>query len=336
MLRLGANESPLGPFPAARAAAAAQLGVLHRYPSPDDALVDRLAGIHGIPADRIALGNGGDAIIGYLSIALLQPGDEVVLGWPSFPTYVADALKERATPVRVPVRADGAMDLDAMLAAITPATRLVWVCSPNNPTGASVGRDELAAFLDAVPTDVTVVVDEAYYEFAAGPCHVDAIAEHLLTRPNVGVLRTFSKLYGLAALRIGWFAGPSALTQRLREVRHYYDVIDVAIAAALASLDDDAEVERRRAENRAQRARLEAGLRGLGLTCLPSDANFVCAVVDDAPAIAARLADAGIHVRSLEDLDRPDLLRVTVGSAADVDRFLAELAGALVPAAPAR
>jgi histidinol-phosphate aminotransferase len=336
MLRLGANESPHGPFPAARAAVTEQLDGLHRYPSPGDALVDRLAAIHGVPAERIVLGNGGDAIIGYLSIALLSPGDEVVLGWPSFPTYVIDAVKERATPVRVPVRPDGAMDLDAMLAAITPATRLVWVCTPNNPTGASVGRAELAAFLDAVPQEVVVVIDEAYYEFAAGPDHVDAIAEHLRSRPNVGVLRTFSKLYGLAALRIGWFAGPPALAQRLREVRHYYDVIDVAIAAALASLDDDAEVERRRAENRAMRERLADGLRALGLTCLPSDANFVCAVVDDAPAIAGRLAGAGILVRSLEDLDRPDLLRVTVGSADDVDRFLTALPAALGPAvAPA-
>jgi histidinol-phosphate aminotransferase len=335
MLRLGANESPHGPFLAARAAAAELLDGLHRYPAPDDALVGRLAEIHGIPADRIVLGNGGDAIIGYLSIALLRAGDEVVLGWPSFPTYVVDALKEDAVPVRVPVRPDGAMDLDAMLAAITPATRLVWVCSPNNPTGASVGRAELAAFLDAVPAEVLVVLDEAYYEFAAGPDHVDGLREHVATRPNVGVLRTFSKLYGLAALRIGWFAGPPALAERLRAVRHYYDVIDLAIASALASLDDDAEVERRQADNRAMRERLADGLRALGLTVLPSDANFVCAVVDDAAATAARLSEDGIHVRSLEDLDRPDLLRVTVGSAADMDRFLAALPVALRSPAPA-
>jgi histidinol-phosphate aminotransferase len=335
MLRLGANESPHGPFPAARAAAAAHLDELHRYPASDDALVARLAELHGLPADRIALGNGGDAIIGYLSIALLKAGDEVVLGWPSFPTYVTDALKEGATPVRVPVRSDGSMDLDAMRAAITPATRLVWVCSPNNPTGASVTRAELAAFLDAVPADVLVVVDEAYYEFAAGPDHVDALAEHVASRPNVGVLRTFSKLYGLAALRIGWFAGPPALARRLREVRHYYDVIDIAIAGALASLDDPAEVQRRRVENRELRARLAHGMTALGLRCLPSDANFVCAVVDDAPGIAARLWEAGIHVRSLEDLDRPDLLRVTVGTAEQIDQLLAALPAALGQPLPA-
>jgi histidinol-phosphate aminotransferase len=329
MLRLSANETPWGPFPAARDAVVAELDVLHRYPRPDDALVARLADIHGVGAEHFAIGNGADAIIGYLSTALLHAGDEVLMAWPSFPTYVIDARKEHATPVRVPLRADGAADLPAMAEALTPRTRLVWVCTPNNPTGASVTAAELDAFLDAVPEDVTVIVDEAYYEFAAGPGHLDALAAYVGTRPNVGVLRTFSKLYGLAGLRIGWFAGPVDLAERLRATRHYYDVIDVAIAAALASLDDAAEVAYRRERNRELRGRLEAGLDALGVQRLPSDANFVCAVVDDAPAIARRLADAGILVRPLDDLDRPDLLRVTVGAADEIDRFLAALPDAL-------
>jgi histidinol-phosphate aminotransferase len=333
MLRLGANESPWGPFPAAREAVVDQLDVLHRYPSPDEALVARLASLHGVGPEHFAVGNGADAIIGYLSTALLHAGDEVVMGWPSFPTYVIDARKEHALDVRVPVRPDGALDLPAMAAVITPQTKLVWVCTPNNPTGASVSAAELDAFLDAVPAHVTVIVDEAYYEFAAGDGHLDAIAAYVGKRPNVGVLRTFSKLYGLAGLRIGWFAGPPALAARLREVRHYYDVIDVAIAAALASLDDEAEAVRRRESNREARARLEAGFDALGLDRLPSDANFVCAVVDDAPAVAARLFEAGILVRSLDDLDRPDLLRVSVGSTDEIDRFLAALPDALaIPA----
>jgi histidinol-phosphate aminotransferase len=331
MLRLAANESPEGPFPAAREAAANALAVLHRYPSPDDALVARLAAIHDVPPASFAFGNGGDAVIGYLSQALLGPGLEVVMGWPSFPTYLGDAGKEGATAVRVPLRGDGSMDLDAMLAAITPRTRLVWVCTPNNPTGASVARDELTAFLDEVPEDVLVVVDEAYYEYAAGPDHVDAIAEHVRTRPNVGSLRTFSKLYGLAGLRIGYFVGPPDVAAALRATRHYYDVIDVAIAAALASLDDEAEVARRRSLNAANRARLEAGLDALGLVRLPSDANFVTFVVDDAALVASRLWDGGIAVRELSDLQRPDLVRVTVGSEADVDAVLLALPDALRP-----
>jgi histidinol-phosphate aminotransferase len=205
----------------------------------------------------------------------------------------------------------------------------MWVRSPFPRTGASATAAELLAFLDAVPDDVSVIIDEAYFEFAAGPDHADAVDAFVGRRPNVGVLRTFSKLYGLAGLRIGWFAGPVELAERLRAVRHYYDVIDVAIAAALASLDDEAEVERRRERNRELRGRLESGLDALGVERLPSDANFVCAVVADAPGVAAALADAGILVRSLDDLDRPDLLRVTVGAPDEIDRFLAALPAAL-------
>jgi histidinol-phosphate aminotransferase len=329
MLRLAANECPHGPFPGAREAAAGPLDALHRYPGPGDALVAALAERHGLAPEQIVLGNGADAIIGYLSAALLQPGDEVVTGWPSFPTYVTDARTRHARPVTVPLRADGAMDLEAMLAAITPATRIAWICSPNNPTGASVRRAELAAFLDALPGGVLAVIDEAYYEYAAGPEHVDAIAEHVTRGENVAVLRTFSKIYGLAGLRIGWLAGPAELAARLVAVRHFYDVIDVAIAAALASLADADELGRRRAQNAADRARLEAGLDALGLTRLPSDANFVCIVVPGAPAIAGRLRERGILVRTLDDLDRPDLMRITVGTPEEIDRLLAALPAAL-------
>ena len=325
MLRLATNESPYGPFPAALEAIADAVSTIGRYPEPDTALVARLAELHGLAPEQIALGNGGDAIIGYLTSALTGPGDEILTAWPSFPTYVGDAEKSGATPVLTPLRPDGAVDLDALRAALTPSTRLVWVCTPNNPTGASVGREELAAFLDAVPEDVLVVVDEAYWEFAAGPDHPDAIAEHVRTRPNVGSLRTFSKMHGLAGLRIGWFAGPTWVAERLVATRHYYDVTDPAIAAALASVDDEAEITRRREGNRANRARLEDGLDALGIDHLPSDTNFVCAVVDDAPALASHLAGHGILVRSLDDQDRPDLLRITVGEPAAVDAVLAAL-----------
>jgi histidinol-phosphate aminotransferase len=325
VLRLAANECHLGPFPAAREAVAAHLDGLHRYPERDDDLIARLAELHGLGREHFALGNGADAIIGYLSIARLTPGSEVVMGWPSFPTYVIDAHKSGALAVQVPLAGDGAMDLGAMAARIGPATRLVWVCTPNNPTGASVERSELAAFLDAVPAEVLVVLDEAYHDYAAGPDHVDGIAEHVAQRPNVGVLRTFSKLHGLAALRLGYFAGPPAVAAQLQDVRHYYDVIELAVVAALASLDDPGEAARRRADNRVQRARLEAGLDALGLSRLPSDTNFVAVDVGAAAAVSARLAAAGVLVRSLDGLELPETIRVTVGSAGDVDAFLAAL-----------
>jgi len=326
---MAVNECPFGPFPAAREAVAAQLAGLHRYPGRDNELIARLAAIHGLDPDRIALGNGADAIIGYVSQALLRPGDEVLTGWPSFASYLIDAEKSGATAVTVALTDDGTFDLPAMAQRIGPATRLIWVCTPNNPMGAAVGRDALADFLDAVPEDVLVVVDEAYFEYAAGPDHADAIAEHVLTRPNVAALRTFSKLYGLAALRIGWLAGPPALAARLREIRHYYDVTDLAVAAALASLDDPAEVARRRAANDEQRARLQAAFDALGLAHLPSQTNFVTVDVGDAVAVAARLEARGILVRALDGVGTPALLRVTVGAPDEVERFLAELPGAL-------
>jgi histidinol-phosphate aminotransferase len=326
---MAVNECPFGPFPAAREAVAAELARLHRYPGRDDDLIARLAAIHGIEPDRVALGNGADAIIGYLTQALAGPGDEVLMGWPSFATYRIDAGTAGATAVTVPLDADGAFDLPAMAERIGPATRLVWVCTPNNPMGAAVSRDALATFLDAVPEDVVVVVDEAYFEYASGPDHADAIAEHVLTRPNVGALRTFSKMYGLAALRIGWFAGPPVLAARLREIRHFSDVTDLAVVAALASLDAPGEVARRRAGNDEQRARLEAGFDALGLERKPSQTNFVTADVGDAVAVAARLEDRGILVRALDGVGTPELLRVSVGAPEEVERFLAELPGAL-------
>ncbi len=333
MIRMAVNECPFGPFPAARDAAATELARLHRYPGRDDELIDRLAARHGIEADRIALGNGADAIIGYLSQAVLGPGTAMVTGWPSFATYVIDAEKAGAEVVTVPLAVDGSFDLDGLGAAIGPATRLAWVCTPNNPMGAPVRRAALAAFLDAVPEHVLVVVDEAYYEYAAGPDHVDAIAEHVVSRPNVGALRTFSKMYGLAALRIGYFVGPVAVAARLREVRHFYDVTDMAVVAALACLDDRdaelAEVARRRAANDAGRARLEAGLDALGLARYPSQTNFVTADVGDAVAVAARLEARGILVRALDGVGRPELLRISVGAAEEIDAFLAELPSAL-------
>jgi histidinol-phosphate aminotransferase len=328
-VRLAANESPLGPFPSARDALIRHAGNVHRYPSLDGEVIARLAALHAIPVETIAIGNGADAIIGYISAAFLEPGDEVLTGWPSFPTYVLDARKQGAEPVLAPLKS-GAVDLEALAERIGPRTRLIWICTPNNPTGGTVERDKLAAFLDRVPEDVLVVIDEAYYEYAAGSAHLDAIREHVVQRPNVGALRTFSKLYGLAALRIGWFAGPPPVARALGKVRHYYDVGELSSIAALASLDDDAERERRRLTNIRERERLEAELRGLGVAFLPSRANFLALVVQDAAALADRLLAGGVLVRPLDALGSPELLRVTVGGTAEVDRLLELLADALI------
>jgi len=269
----------------------------------------------------IGLGNGGDAIIGYLSEAYLRPGDEVVTGWPSFPTYLSDAAKQQATVVRVPLR-EGAIDLAAMAAAIGPRTRLVWVCTPNNPTGGTIGAAALEGFLEAVDERVLVVVDEAYIEFCEPGTVADAIAEQVRSRPNVASLRTFSKLFGLAGMRVGWLAAPAPIVAAVGCSRHYYDVAGPAALAALASLDDPAELRRRRAENGRLRSVLQDGLDRLGYAWLPSHANFVAVEAGDADAVSARLLADGVATRSLSALGAPSLLRVTVGSESAIARLL--------------
>jgi histidinol-phosphate aminotransferase len=320
-IRLAFNESPFGPFPAAIAALADHPELAGRYPELDGALIDRLATLHGLDPAMIALGNGGDAIIGYLSEAFLRPGAEVVTGWPSFPTYLTDAAKQQATVVRVALR-DGAMDLEAMAAAIGPRTRLVWVCTPNNPTGGAISAAALDEFLDGVDERVLVVVDEAYIEFCEPGTVADAIAEQIRGRPNVASLRTFSKMFGLAGMRVGWLAAPAPIVAAVGRSRHYYDIGGPAALAALASLDDPAEVTRRRTETARLRAVLQKGLDRLGYAWLPSHANFVAVEVGDADAVSSRLLADGVATRSLAALGSPELLRVTVGSESAIERLL--------------
>jgi len=323
VLRLDCNESACGPFPAAIDAVAAHLGELHRYPVRDGELIERLAVRHGLDPAQIALGNGADALIGQLSGALLEPGDEVLTPRPSFPTYALDARKAGATVVAAPLRG-GAVDLDALAERVGPRTRIVWVCTPNNPTGGAPAPERLARFLDELPERVLAVIDEAYFEYAAGPGHADALREHVPSRGNVAVLRTFSKIYGLAALRIGWFAGPRELARMLGRIRHYYDVCEPAQLAALASLGDERELERRRSANATERERLATGLRELGIHTHPSRANFLAAEVGDGAALAQRLLERGIAVRAV-GADAPALVRITIGRSADTDALLAAI-----------
>ncbi len=237
MARLDANETHLGPFPGAIEAARRALGSANRYPEHGSALRERLASRHGVEPTSIVVGNGADALIGLLATAFLDPGDEAVMAVPSFVSYVQDTLRAGGRPVEVPVRPDGALDLPAMAERITARTRLVFVCNPNNPTGGALARDEVAAFVDAVPPSVLVVLDEAYAEYvervdyAGGP-------QLAATRPNVVVLRTFSKLFGLAGLRIGYLVGPPRIAGAVGRLRHWFDVTDAAHLAALACLGD--------------------------------------------------------------------------------------------------
>jgi histidinol-phosphate aminotransferase len=324
-IRLAFNESPFGPFPAAIEAIRAAVATVGRYPEQDGRLIAALAAHHGLDPEMIALGNGGDAVIGHVSEAFLNPGDEVITGWPSFPTYLTAAVRREATVTATPLTA-GAVDLEAIRERIGPATKLIWICSPNNPTGGVVTRSGFARFLDAVPEHVLVVVDEAYFEFDDGDDRLDTIAEHVRIRPNVAALRTFSKLYGLAGLRVGYLAAPAPVVTAVGRSRHYFDINRLGAHAALASLAEPEEVARRRAVNARLRAVLEHGLSQRGRRFDRSLANFVAVDVGDADRVASRLLAAGVATRSLSALGAPRLLRVTIGAEGENERFL-ELLG---------
>src|SRR3712207_1341542 len=317
VVKLAANEGQFGPFPAARDALERAIDDLNRYPDGGAyRLTVTLAERHGVAPENVALAAGADAVIMYLSLAVLDPGDEIVCGWPSFPSYVLDAIKMGATPVRVPLT-DDRYDLEALAAAVTPRTKLLFVANPNNPTGTMVSRPELDAFFEEVPRDVLVVLDEAYFEYLDEPEYPDGIEEYFKRDGRrVLVLRTFSKIYGLAALRVGYGVGPPDVPGAIRKVRNASDVGQPAQDAALASLAPEGELARRRAvtaEGRAQLVELcaDAGVR----VAEPAVANFVYADVGgDAAALFEALLREGVIVRPLAAFGAPEAIRVTVGT----------------------
>ena len=315
VVKLASNEGPYPPFPAAVEAVERATRELNRYPDGGVwKLRAALAERHGVSFDEIVVGPGADGVIDMLSQATLDPGDEIVCGWPSFPSYVLDAAKLGATSVKVPLR-DHTYDLDALLAAITPRTKLVYVCHPNNPTGTANGRAELASFLDRVPGHVLVVLDQAYFEYIDDPEYADGVAEHFAQGRRLVVLRTFSKIYGLAGLRVGYGVAPSDVVAATSKVRRAFEVTATAQAAALASLDDAAEIARRRAENARGRAQLESLLGAHGFAVArPALGNFVYAEVGDGRALFDQLVRQGVIVRPLAGFGATDAIRVTVGT----------------------
>ncbi len=241
VVKLASNEGPFPPFPAAVEAIERAARDLNRYPDGGifglrAALADR----HGVAFEEVVVGSGADGIIDLFSQAALDPGDEIVCGWPSFPSYVLFAAKLGGVPRTVPLR-DGAYDLDALLDAIGERTKLVYVCHPNNPTGTANGRDELLSFLDRLPAHVLCVLDQAYFEYIDDPDYLDGI-ELVRQGRRVVVLRTFSKIYGLAGLRVGYGVAPADVVTATSKVRRAFEVTATAQAAALASLGGDDEL----------------------------------------------------------------------------------------------
>jgi histidinol-phosphate aminotransferase len=330
---LASNESCFAPLPSVVEAAGNVLGGANRYPDPSYELLRRaLSARYGIPASRIALGNGSCDVLLAAGEALLEPGAEVVYAWPAFSVYPHLAAASGARAIEVPLDDDDRHDLDAMAAEITVATRLVLVCNPNNPTSTSVGLDRIEEFLDRVPSHVCVILDEAYCEFALNLGDTYASVELLRRYPNLVVLRTFSKVYGLAALRVGYgLCASDAFRTAVDQVRQPFYLNAAAQAAAVEALRHQDEVERRVVSTVASRGSLIDGVRGLGLWVAESDANFLWVHLrSDDPAEEAAVVDGlrerGALVRAGASLGGSGRLRVTVGTDEENERFLAALA----------
>jgi histidinol-phosphate aminotransferase len=337
VVKLASNEGPYGPFPAAREAIARAALDLNRYPDGGAwRLRSILAERHGVAFEQVAVCAGADAVVGYVCMATLDPGDEAVTAWPSFASYVIDPLKLAAVPVRVPL-ADERIDLDALLAAVTTRTKLVFIAAPNNPTGTTNTRAELDAYFERVPPHVLTVLDQAYFEYLDEPDYPDGVTEYLAGGHRVLVLRTFSKIFGLAGLRIGYGIGPADVVTAIGKVRRAFDVTSAGQEAALASIDDDAEVAQRRSVNKGSMALLHDVLREHRLEPAgPAVANFLFVRVGDADGLNDALLQRGVIVRPMRSFGAPDALRITAGTPDEV-AFLGKALDALdVPVVVAR
>ena len=315
--KLSSNENPFDPLPGVVEAVRGSV-TLNRYP---DATAGRLRQAlgerYGVEADEVIVGAGSVALIAAFIQAAAGHGDEVVYPWRSFEAYPGLVMVAGASSVQVPNLADGRHDLDAMAAAITDKTRIVIVCTPNNPTGTIVTSAEFAAFVEKVPSDVMILLDEAYTEFITDDDAVDGLAERVYeSHPNIVVLRTFSKAYGLAALRVGYAIGHRRVLDAARATQIPLSVTAQAEEAALASLAYEPELRARVAEIAVRREALGAGLREAGWPVPDAQSNFVWLPTDDA-TVAAAFEEAGLVVRPF-----PDGIRISVGEEASRERIL--------------
>ncbi len=328
-VKLASNENPLGASPRAHAAAVQALTRLARYPDGHGfalkrALAERLA----VAPEAITLGNGSNDVLELVARAFATASDEIVFSEYAFAVYpiVTQAVGARA--VVAPAR-DYGHDLEAMRAAVTPRTRLVFIANPNNPTGTWLAAEALCAFVADLPRHVLVVVDEAYHEYVQVEGYASLVPE--VTRfANLIVTRTFSKAYGLAGLRVGYAVSDPAVAEILNRVRQPFNVNSAALAAAAAALEDEAHVARSVALNAHGRRRLAAGLAALGLRCLPSAGNFLCVDLGrPAAPVYERLLREGVIVRPVANYGLPNHLRVTVGLPEENERFLDALKKAM-------
>ena len=337
-VKLASNESPFPPLPEVAAVVAAGTEGLNRYPDgPARALRRALAERHGVGPDEVVVGNGSCELILYAGQALLDPGTTVVHADPSFSLYGHLAATAGAETVAVPLADDDGHDLDAMAAAVDERTRLVIVCNPNNPTGVYRSADAIERFVDALPEDLAILVDEAYYDFVDRP-DVGRTLSLARERPNLLVTRTFSKAHGLCGLRVGYGIGGAGWVEAIDKVRQPFNTNALAQAAALESLRHPFPLERRVREVMAERSRVQAALAETSWSFTPSQANFVLVRPDvepgeGEPGVHEQLLRLGVIVRDGAPLGCPGRLRVSIGTPDENDAFLA--ARARVAGAPA-
>jgi len=326
--QLASNESPFPPHPKVVEAIQAAATAMNRYPDPGATLLRRrIAERYETEPGRVAVGNGSCEILLAAAEALCEPGAEVLYAWPSFSMYPHLAALTGAREIRVPLATGDVHDLDAMAAEVTAATQLVLVCNPNNPTGTHIPAERVAAFCERLPAHVTIALDEAYAEFQADD-DPDATVDLLDDFPNLVVLRTFSKCYGLAGLRVGFALGSAKFRAAVDAVRQPFSVNALAQAAAAEAILHQDDVARRVAQTLVERVRVEEGLRELGLRTAATQANFSWVDLGDADEekVVAGLAERQIAVRPGSALGGPGCIRVSYGTAAENGRFLAGLA----------
>jgi histidinol-phosphate aminotransferase len=322
IIKLASNENPLGMGPNARAALLKELPRACRYPE-QYALLQAISHALNVPADQIVLGNGSNDVLDLVARTFLAKGDEAVSSQYAFAVY---AIATQSTGARsVVVTAKGyAHDLAAMVAAVTPHSKVLWIANPNNPTGTFIPYNELYEHLSRVPRHVTIVLDEAYYEYLENDDRYDS-TRWLQYFPNLILVRTFSKIHGLAGLRIGYALTSARTAELMNRVRQPFNVSTLSIAAAVAALGDMRFVHRSQTVNRSGRTQLLAGLKKLAIEPLPAYGNFVTFAVPCAAAVNEALLRTGIIVRLLASYGMPDHLRVTIGTAKENQHFLAGL-----------
>ncbi len=326
IVKLASNENPLGMSPMAKRAVEAAINGIERYPDQFD-LIKAVAERCGVAQNQVVLGNGSNDVLDLIARVFLAPGRSAVFAQHAFAVYPLATLSTGAELISTPAKNYG-HDLNAMRAAIRPDTRIVWIANPNNPTGNFLPYPEVRAFLETVPPDVVVVLDEAYNDYLAPAERVDTAA-WIKDFPNLVVTRTFSKIFGLAGLRVGYAIASAEVADLMNRVRQPFNVNNLAIAAAVAALDDHQFITESYEINRRGMAQLLAGLKRLGLEHIPSHGNFVTFKVAGAAEVNQKLLKQGVIVRPIAGYGLPDWLRVTIGTEPDNARFLEALEKAL-------